>query len=569
MTKIIKTAIAVILTVVMTAGLCACSAAGSDGAQTGKYTGELIDAQNNRLVVRSADETILFVTTSSTTYDLKEEEAYISIGDTVDVTYHKGDDVLVANGVSIKQHEGRALPFGGVVTELGKSYLTVQSESLTAVFRYNEDTRCSGDLTEGDAVTVGYTGNLSADPKAHSIIVIQEKKASKDKSMHGTIAEVDDGSIIVSIDSANAYRVVITPDTEINSEDKTLKVGDEILLVYRGSALEAPEVSTVTVLGHLKYYIMDGVIDKVKPESILVKTGYRTYEFKITNDTKIQNRKNMESGHKTTITYTGEPDQDPVAISIFCSAGTYTKKEKAAFDKIKKADDKKKAEQAAAEEKEAAAKKGGEKAEADPQKEQSNAEGSSGETKTEEPAKAEETSASEENPEGTEKPESTKEENGETDQKDTAAEAAPESSGTDVTNPTGDIEVTEEPKTDEDAFEENTGDETLKADPHSVLIKAEGEIKTWEAMSKIKIFGGATLNLDIKKAVVTGGYIPRPEDKVLIYYDKDAMKLLSIQLLYRDPDEKIINRDGELPAPEPAAEAPSEEVKPAEETKTE
>ena len=45
--------------------------------------------------------------------------------------------------------------------------------------------------------------------------------------------------------------------------------------------------------------------------------------------------------------------------------------------------------------------------------------------------------------------------------------------------------------------------------------------------------GAATLNLDITDALVSGGYIPQTDDEVVILYDKDSLKLLSIQLEYR------------------------------------
>ena len=46
--------------------------------------------------------------------------------------------------------------------------------------------------------------------------------------------------------------------------------------------------------------------------------------------------------------------------------------------------------------------------------------------------------------------------------------------------------------------------------------------------------GGATVKLDIKEADVAAGYIPEVGDQVLIHYDKDTMKLIDIQLEYRN-----------------------------------
>ena len=38
------------------------------------FAGEMIDAQNDRIVVRGNDETMLFVTSDKTKYDLQEEK---------------------------------------------------------------------------------------------------------------------------------------------------------------------------------------------------------------------------------------------------------------------------------------------------------------------------------------------------------------------------------------------------------------------------------------------------------------------------------------------------------------
>ena len=140
------------------------------------FSGDLIDAQGARLVVKDMDKTLVFSTMGTTNYDLGEESR-LSVGDKIKVDYHKIDGMYVANKVSLTEHVDDSLVFGGAVMELEKDFLTVQSESLTVVFNKDDKTQNDGDLSVGDSVTVTYEGNLSANPRAVSVVVILEQKA--------------------------------------------------------------------------------------------------------------------------------------------------------------------------------------------------------------------------------------------------------------------------------------------------------------------------------------------------------------------------------------------------------
>ena len=59
---------------------------------------------------------------------------------------------------------------------------------------------------------------------------------------------------------------------------------------------------------------------------------------------------------------------------------------------------------------------------------------------------------------------------------------------------------------------------------------------------EIKVEGGSTLKLDIKKAKISGGYIPEVGDQVTITYDKSKMALLTIRLEYRSADEEAVEQ---------------------------
>ena len=336
-----KALIAVLMALLMMAGACSCARKETkkEAPEGQSFAGELIDAQGDRLVVKDEDVAMVMYTTPDTEYDLQDEDE-LCVGDMVKVEYHKDEGRFIADSVVLDKHQNSTLVFGGEVTEIGKTYVTVQSESMTVVFNTDEDTRIEGDLTQGDAVTVTYEGNLSGNPLAKSIVVIQEQKEKLEKSLHGTVSETWKDSFIVSVDSAHACRIKLTKDTKITGDAKELRLGDEIHLVYTGDIeKDAVAVSIKITRGKTKYFIMDGVIVKAAKDKLVIQTSKKKYTFKIVNDTRIENKEYMKAGHKTTITYIGKLDKDPVAASIFCSRDTATGKDSKKQDKK---DDKKK-----------------------------------------------------------------------------------------------------------------------------------------------------------------------------------------------------------------------------------
>ena len=387
---------------------------------------------------------MLFHTSDETEYDFADESS-LTVGDELKVGYYKDNGMFYAKSVMIVEHEEEKLVFGGEVTELGEKFVTVQSESMTVVFNRDDDTKINGDLTEGDSVTVTYDGNLSENPYALGIVVIQENKEKEKKTIRGTVSEVSEKSLVISVDSAHAARFIINKETKIDGDDKKVKVGDKVKLEYTGDVMKNPVAVSIKIQRdkNKKYFIMDGVVAGASKDKIVVQTSKKKYTFKIVGETRIENKNYMKAGHKTTITYMGELDKNPVAASIFCSKDTVTEQEK-----------------------KTAAKKSTKK------------------EKTKKAAKKE-----------TKKKESKKEEKKQDDK--------------------------EEQKKEDDKKEE-------------VVIEAKGTLVEWEDPCTIKLDGGATVKLDIKEADVAAGYIPEVGDQVLIHYDKDTMKLIDIQLEYRN-----------------------------------
>ena len=487
MKKRLKTLFAVLMALVMVFAMNGCALkAEADEV----FSGELIDAQNNRLVVKSPEKTMLFVTAEKTVYELGDED-HICVGDTLEVSFHKDDDIYIADQVRVTEHEDHTLVFGGQVTELEKHYITVRSESMTAGFDYDEETVIDGELSKGDSVTITYEGNISERPRAISIVVIEEKRQETLKSFHGTVSEVADSNVLVSMGSADAARFHITADTIINGDDSKLKVGDEVNVVYTGTVGDDPVARNITIKRDKgqKYYVMDGVIDKVSGNSLTVRTMNAAYKFKMLDDTRIQNKKYMEKGHKCTITYIGDLHKDPTAASVYCSKSTVTKKEKATTTK-------KKTETTKA----------------------TTAEPSQTQTQTQTVPTETEPTQTQTEPTETQ-----------TQTEPTETQTEPTETQTEPTEPT-----TEETESQTEATEAT---EAPEPEPESVVVRAKGVINSWGNPCSVKLDGGGTVKLDISDADISGGYIPQENDQVIINYEKESMKLIQIQLEYRPTDE--------------------------------
>ena len=349
MKKSIKAAAALLMIAVMIFGICGCGAkkeeekpADNTKRSALTFTGDLIDAQGDRLVIKDPRMALVVYTTPGTEYDL-QGYSEICVRDTLTVEFHKNEKKRLADKIILEEHKERSLVFGGEVTEIGDEFVTVQSESLTVVFNTDDDTEIEGDLTRGDAVTVTYEGNLSTNPFAKSIVVVEEKEEKLKRSLHGTVSETGKKSFVVSVDSAHACRIRLTKKTKITGDAKELRLGDEVHVVYTGEIQkDAVAVSIKITRGKVKYFIMDGVIVSAAKDKMVIQTAKKKYDFKIVKDTRIENEEYMKAGHMTTVTYIGDLNKDPVAASIFCSKDTAEKQQKKSEKKDSKKEEKKK-----------------------------------------------------------------------------------------------------------------------------------------------------------------------------------------------------------------------------------
>ena len=493
MKKNFRIVVSVLTIAAMLVTMCGCI--GHKAEADTLFSGEIVDLQNDRLVVKNDTETMLFVADKNTKFELNGEKG-LCIGDTVGVQYRKDKEYFIADVVTLQEHKADSLVFGGEVTELETHFLMVRSESLTVGFDYDENTKINGNLSEGDGVIITYEGDISERPYAVSIIVAKEQRQETLKSVHGTVSETAKDSVLVSFDSADARRFVLTEDTIINGDATELKVGDEVNVVYTGELGKNPVARTITVTREKKtHYVMDGVLDNVSQNEIIIKTKHKKYSFVVKKETRIQNMKYLCQGHLATITYVGELNHDPEAVSIYCSKEVFGKTSKKATEK---------------------------KTTAKP---------------TDKPVTTTAAPTVKPTTPPTVRP---------TTEKPTTESPTTEAPTTE--EPTTEEPTTAEPTTEEPTTEEPTDapEPTAPPKPETVAVNAEGTIDAWDNPCVIKINGGGTVTLDISDATISGGYIPEVGDSVRISYDKDNMKLLDVQLVYRSVDESEVEQEGDV-----------------------
>ena len=529
--------IAALISVLLIFGMAACGSSETETANTGEsFTGSLVDAQGDRIVVRGDTETMLFKTADQTVYDFGEGEQ-LALGDTVQVGYHETNGTFMADDVTVMEHSQQLLVFGGQIGKVTDDSVTVGSGSMTVSFAYDDETKIQGELAEGNIVTVTYDGDLSEDPHAVSVVVTQEKAVVKFKRTTGTISEVTDKSVLISVDSAKSYRFKIDKDTKIYGKAKDLRVGDSVGLVYAGDMGKEPLAKTIeiTKLHVDKEYVIDGTITKASKDQITITTGKNTYKFKLDKKTDIS-KKDPKVGLITTVTYTGELGKDAVAKVIYCSgkedpkvtAQAEKKDTTKATDKETKAPKKAATKKAATKKKETKASKEATKVTESKATETKATETQETETKASESDVTEDTETDVTGDSQTEEPdpeEPTQATETVTEATEAITEAVTEATEAATEAATEPTKETEPPK---------------ETEPKEEIIEADGMIQKWEdKTTKIKITSGSIVELSTKGAEIASGYFPQENDEVRIKYDKVSMTLKDIQLVYREvPDEE-------------------------------
>ena len=238
----LKLLIAVLVIAAMTIPVVGCKATEET------FAGEITDALQDKIIVKSDSDILEFTTSDSTSYQLGDHQE-LTIGDTVNVEYHKDGSALMADSVIVENQVEKPLTLEGEITDLNATDVTVSSKSLTATFTYDQNTEINGDMTEGDEVLVTYEGDLSESPHATKIDIQKEEKDEASYEAHGIIGDVTDSSILLSVDSATAYRFTRNSGTQIVSSDNKIEIGDRAEITFTGDVNENP-VATKVVVHH-------------------------------------------------------------------------------------------------------------------------------------------------------------------------------------------------------------------------------------------------------------------------------------------------------------------------------
>ena len=565
------------LMMAMMLGACAAN----DKADVSEYTGTLVTAYQNQMVLAGDKGDMEFVTSENTKYNM--ETMYLD--DVVSVKYHVDDKGNQADEVLLVEHMDPAIPFAGTLVDVDKDTISLASEKLTVTFLIDEDSYIVGDLSKGDEVELTYLGDINEHPYANVVAVVKEVEQPKVHTVHGAVAELASGTMLLSIDSAHAYRFVVANDTEISGAANDLAIGDEVDVTYEGNIKQQPNAKAIKIVKRpdKRTYVINGKIANVENAAVTLDTGQAKYAFTTNNDTKFYGEK-PANGYKAEITYTGKLNDKPVATIIYS-----VKDEKSANKATAKKDSKssKASSSSSAKKDSASTSEKSEAKKSESSSQQSSAAKEKGEASQEADKKAED-----KNKQEAKTPEQKQPAKPEADEPERQAEpegdepAAPEPEGDDeqAPEPEGDDEQAPEPEGDEPATEpegDETGDEPAtepedepeaeepepgpeaeepepaadepepepeqepvaeKPEPvkdmgvsaQGTIIKVNEKKKTYEVEIKGKKI---TLNVD-KNTKVSSGYTPQEGDIVKVEYGSESLTLKKIQLVNREPEPK-------------------------------
>ncbi|MBR0397954.1 MAG: hypothetical protein IJI10_06745 [Eubacterium sp.] len=536
-------------------------------AESLSYEGELTDASTGTIHVKNNTEEREFATSTGTVYDFGPD-VVLSLGDQINVTYHDDKTQLVADKIAIKSHSESPHIYQGMVTGLYDDNFVVMGSGMTVRFIKDAETTIEGDLSVGDDVAITYNGDINEDPYAAEIKVILDNIDPVVYIASGIVSETAEDSILLSIDSAYAYRIGVSVNTRIGSPDDIIRVGDTVAVRYQGNIQDTPEAISVEVVkqastAKLVYHVMNGTIADVFDDSFTLRTKTDIYEFQKTDQVKYTGNK-LEAGQIATVTYLGELNSDPVAVAVYCSLKptAVPAKTPAPKDELEQSSGKTPEPEAdtalapSASPADKPAETG--KPTAAPAKEPS-VEPEVTPATTVTPAVEPETTVTPGEPEPADGPEGVP-----VPEDDPAEESGPESepaevpeegSGSDTESggdpadapeqgsepeeaPVSESESTEEPE--QPAQPDDIPEEDAIPEPVTV-IHAIGEIQSISDQSvSIETDTGAKLDLSFTEdTMIASGYLPDAGHVVEIDYDLDNMRLLSMSLLQKQAAENL------------------------------
>ncbi len=179
-----------ILAVLLCAAMIAvgCGKKSSD-EQTQAFSGTLSEFFNNVILVQNGSDTEEFHISEKTEY-VYDTSDYISPGDEVEITFHDDGGGHEADKVMVTNHVEETGKFTGMLIEHDSKHLTVTENDLTVVFEHDKDTVFPSDaLVNGDLVEIEYYGDISEDPYAVSLTIVQSDSEQNRFYAYGIISE--------------------------------------------------------------------------------------------------------------------------------------------------------------------------------------------------------------------------------------------------------------------------------------------------------------------------------------------------------------------------------------------
>ena len=294
-------------------------AASSSAAASNEYSGELVIAYQHELVLSGEDGEMEFVTDEDTVYNMGDVGA-MYLDDVLSVKYHEGDDGNIAEEVNLVEHMDTALEYAGTLVDSNDDSITLVNKGISATFQIDSDSYIVGDLSQGDEIELTYLGDINEYPYANVVAVVTEAEAPQANTIRGTVSELYNGTLLLSIDSAHAYRFVITSSTDIGGAADDIAVGDQVEITYQGSVTSQPNALSVKVVkaSDQRVYVINGTIESVSSNSIVLNTGVASYAIATTSNTKFYGEQPAQ-GYLAKITYTGSLISNPEATIVYCA----------------------------------------------------------------------------------------------------------------------------------------------------------------------------------------------------------------------------------------------------------
>lgn len=285
-----------------------------------EYTGTLKNAMESSIIISNVDDNniIKFTTNKDTVYDIGDE-THLCANDVIRVVFHEEGVERIANQIELKEHVHQALTFEGTVSDVKKESVTLTDKALTVTFIKDSDTKVQGDLSKADEAVVTYTGDISEYPYATEIKVIKEKEEADETTVSGIVSELEDGTVLLAVNSATAYRFKIDKNTKIKGEADKLTVGDSVNITFKGDIEKTPAAIVINIVKKAQEQrrTINGTIKSVGDDSVTLDTGKKTYKFATDKYTKFNGDKPAK-GYKSEITYVGELGKDATAIIVYC-----------------------------------------------------------------------------------------------------------------------------------------------------------------------------------------------------------------------------------------------------------